>query len=154
VCLMHKKGEPQTMQQNPQYDDVVCEVRDYLESRVRAVEAAGIARARIVVAPGFGVGKNFEHNLALLRGLRTLSLLGAPVLAGLSRKAMLGRLTGKPAGERVHASVAAALLAISEGASIVRVHDVAATRDAIAVWSAVRGTIRPAPAHTAKGRQA
>ena len=154
VCLMHKKGEPQTMQQNPQYDDVVCEVRDYLESRVRAVEAAGIARDRIVVDPGFGFGKNFEHNLALLRGLRTLSLLGAPVLAGLSRKAMLGRLTGRPAGERVHASVAAALLAISEGASIVRVHDVAATRDAIAVWSAVRGTIRPAPAHTEKGRQA
>jgi len=148
VCLMHKQGEPQTMQQNPHYDDVVREVREYLERRVRAVEAAGIARDRIVIDPGFGFGKDFEHNLALLRGLRSLSFLGVPVLAGLSRKAMLGRLTGKGPADRVHASVAAALLAIAEGASIVRVHDVAATRDAIAVWWAVRGTIGPAPAQT------
>jgi dihydropteroate synthase len=146
VCLMHKQGEPQTMQQDPHYDDVVREVRDYLAGRVNAAEAAGIARDRIVIDPGFGFGKNLDHNLALLRGLRSLSLLGVPVLAGLSRKAMLGRLTGKAPADRVHASVAAALLAVSEGASIVRVHDVGATRDAIAVWWAVRGTIGPAPA--------
>jgi dihydropteroate synthase len=141
VCLMHKQGEPQTMQQNPHYDDVVREVRDYLASRVRAAEAAGIARDRIVIDPGFGFGKDFDHNLTLLRGLRSIASIGVPVLAGLSRKAMLGRITGKGPGERVHASIAAALVAIREGASIVRVHDVAATSDALAVWRAARDTI-------------
>jgi dihydropteroate synthase len=141
VCLMHKQGEPHTMQQNPHYDDVVREVRDYLASRVRAVEAAGIARDRILIDPGFGFGKDFDHNLTLLRGLRSIASIGVPVLAGLSRKAMLGRITGKGPAERVHASIAAALIAIAEGASVVRVHDVAATSDALAVWRAVRDTI-------------
>jgi dihydropteroate synthase len=141
VCLMHKQGEPHTMQQNPHYANVVQEVREYLEQRVAAAEAAGIARDRMLIDPGFGFGKDFAHNLALLRGLRALLSIGVPVLAGLSRKAMLGRITGKPPAERVHASVAAALIAIEEGVSVIRVHDVAATRDALAVWRAVRGTI-------------
>ena len=141
VCLMHKQGEPQTMQQNPHYDDVVREVRDYLEARVRAVEAAGITRDRILIDPGFGFGKDVDHNLALLRNLRSFGSAGVPVLAGLSRKATLGRITGKAPGERVHASIAAALNAVEEGASVVRVHDVTATRDALAVWFAARDTI-------------
>ena len=143
VCLMHKLGEPQTMQQDPCYGDVVREVREYLEQRVAAAQAAGIARSRIVIDPGFGFGKTFEHNIALLRALPEFASLGVPVLAGLSRKAMLGRITGRAARERVHASVAAALFAAEQGAAIVRVHDVAATRDAFAVWSALKGTLGP-----------
>jgi len=139
VCLMHMRGDPRTMQDTPVYDDVVREVRDYLRARVGAAEAAGIARARIVVDPGFGFGKTLEHNLALLRGLSAFSGLGGALLAGLSRKSMLGRLTGREVGERVYASVAAALAAVKNGAQIVRVHDVAATRDALAVWNAVNG---------------
>jgi dihydropteroate synthase len=141
VCLMHKQGEPQTMQQNPRYEDVVSEVRDYLASRMKAAERGGIARNRIVIDPGFGFGKTQEHNIALLRNLPALADLGAPVLAGLSRKAMLGTITGKPPHERVHASVAAALFAAVQGARILRVHDVTATRDALAVWAALAGTI-------------
>ena len=138
VCLMHMQGDPATMQSNPDYRDVVREVRDFLAQRVAVAEAAGIARNRIVVDPGFGFGKTVEHNLALLRSLREFTSLGGALLAGLSRKAMLGRLTGREPLERVHASVAAALLAIQNGAHIVRVHDVAATRDALAVWNAVK----------------
>ena len=138
VCLMHMQGDPATMQSNPDYRDVVREVRDFLAQRVAVAEAAGIARNRIVVDPGFGFGKTVEHNLALLRSLREFASLGGALLAGLSRKAMLGRLTGREPLERVHASVAAALLAIQNGAHIVRVHDVAATRDALAVWNAVQ----------------
>ena len=138
VCLMHMQGDPATMQANPDYRDVVREVRDFLAQRVAVAEAAGIARNRIVVDPGFGFGKTVEHNLALLRSLREFASLGGALLAGLSRKAMLGRLTGREPLERVHASVAAALLAIQNGAHIVRVHDVAATRDALAVWNAVK----------------
>jgi dihydropteroate synthase len=141
VCLMHKQGDPQTMQQNPTYKDVVREVRDYLAQRVQAALAAGISRDRIVIDPGFGFGKTQEHNLALLRGLSALAELGVPVLAGLSRKAMLGRITGREAHERVHASVAAALFAVDQGARILRVHDVTETRDALAVWFALKGTI-------------
>jgi len=137
VCLMHMRGDPRTMQDAPAYDDVVREVRDFLRGRVAAAENAGIARARIVVDPGFGFGKTLEHNLALLRGLSVFAGLGGALLAGLSRKSMLGRLTGRDVGERVHASVAAALAAVQNGAHIVRVHDVAATRDALAVWNAV-----------------
>jgi dihydropteroate synthase len=137
VCLMHMRGDPRTMQDAPAYDDVVQEVHDFLQERVAAAVAAGIQRARIVVDPGFGFGKTLEHNLALLRGLSGLAGLGGALLAGLSRKSMLGRLTGREVGERVHASVAAALLAVKNGANIVRVHDVAATRDALAVWQAV-----------------
>jgi len=135
---MHMQGDPATMQANPEYRDVVREVRDFLAQRVAVAEAAGIARNRIVVDPGFGFGKTVEHNLALLRSLREFASLGGALLAGLSRKAMLGRLTGREPLERVHASVAAALLAIQNGAHIVRVHDVAATRDALAVWNAVK----------------
>jgi dihydropteroate synthase len=139
VCLMHMQGDPATMQSNPDYRDVVREVRDFLAQRVAVAEAAGIARNRIVVDPGFGFGKTVEHNLALLRSLREFTSLGGALLAGLSRKAMLGKLTGREPRERVHASVAAALLAVQNGAHIVRVHDVAATRDALAVLRAVMG---------------
>jgi dihydropteroate synthase len=142
VCLMHKQGEPQTMQQAPQYEDVVREVRDYLAQRVEAAVSAGIARERIVIDPGFGFGKTFEHNLALLRELSVFTGFGVPVLAGLSRKGMLGRITGREPGERVHASVAAALFAAERGARILRVHDVTATRDALAVWWTLSGRMR------------
>lgn len=139
VCLMHKLGDPQTMQQNPHYEDVVREVRQFLVERFTAIERAGVSRERIVIDPGFGFGKTFEHNLALLRELRQLAAIGVPVLAGLSRKSMLGKITGRGVGERVFASIAAALVAVENGARIVRVHDVAATRDALAVWYAVKG---------------
>jgi dihydropteroate synthase len=139
VCLMHMRNEPRTMQDAPAYDDVVHEVRDFLRDRVAAAEAAGIARGRIVVDPGFGFGKTLEHNLALLRGLHAFADLGGALLAGLSRKSMLGQLTGREVGERAYAGVAAALAAVKNGAHIVRVHDVAATRDALAVWQAVMG---------------
>ncbi len=138
VCLMHMQGDPGTMQANPSYHNVVGEVRDYLAGRIAAAEAAGIGRDRIVADPGFGFGKTLEHNLALLRSLGEFRSLGVALLAGLSRKAMLGKLTGREPHDRVHASVAAALLAVQNGAQIVRVHDVAATRDALAVWQAVK----------------
>ena len=141
VCLMHKQGDPQTMQQSPRYEDVVAEVRDFLAQRLAAAERAGIALERIVIDPGFGFGKTYEHNLALVRELATLAQLGVPVLAGLSRKAMLGRITGREPAARVHASVAAALFAAERGARILRVHDVTATRDALSVWIALKGTI-------------
>jgi dihydropteroate synthase len=139
VCLMHMQGEPGTMQDKPTYADVVREVRDYLAARVAAAIAAGIARERIVVDPGFGFGKTLEHNLALLRALGQFRGIGIALLAGLSRKAMIGRVTGREPRERVHGSVAAALIAVQNGADIVRVHDVAATRDALAVWRALTG---------------
>jgi dihydropteroate synthase len=139
VCLMHMQGDPGTMQANPSYQNVVREVRDYLAGRIAAAERAGIARERIVADPGFGFGKTVEHNLALLRALAEFRQLGVALLAGLSRKAMLGKLTGREPPQRVHASVAAALVAVQNGAHIVRVHDVAATRDALAVWQAVKG---------------
>jgi dihydropteroate synthase len=138
ICIMHKQGRPQTMQQSPQYRDVVAEVDGYLRGRVAAAETAGIARSRIVVDPGFGFGKTLEHNLALLRELNRVAAAGVPVLAGLSRKSMIGALTGREVGDRVFGSVAAALIAAQHGAAILRVHDVAATRDALTVWNAVR----------------
>ena len=136
VCLMHKKGEPATMQRDPHYDDVVAEVRDFLGQRVGAARAAGIAAERIVVDPGFGFGKTAAHNLELLRSLRQLSVF--PVLVGLSRKSTLGKITGRPADERLAGSLAMALLALQGGARILRVHDVKETRDVIAVWQAYR----------------
>lgn len=139
VCLMHKQGDPQTMQHNPDYRDVVGEVADFLQARIAAAEAAGINRSRIVVDPGFGFGKTLEHNLALLRELDLLKNLGVPVLAGLSRKSMLGALTGREVGQRQAASVAAALLAVQRGAAIVRVHDVQETADALKIWNAING---------------
>jgi len=137
VCLMHMQGDPRTMQQAPVYRDVVGEVAAFLSGRVAACEAAGIARERLVVDPGFGFGKTLDHNLDLLRNLRRIAADGVPVLAGLSRKSMLGRITGRDVGERLAGSVAAALLAVDRGAAIVRVHDVAATRDALLVRQAV-----------------
>jgi dihydropteroate synthase len=140
VCLMHMQGSPRTMQSDPVYADVVAEVRDFLAARAAACVAAGIARERIVVDPGFGFGKTVDHNLALLARLDMIAALGFPVLAGWSRKSSLGRITGRPADDRLAASVAAALLAVQRGARIVRVHDVAATREALAVLMAVEGS--------------
>ncbi len=137
VCLMHMQGEPRTMQVAPHYADVVAEVRDFLVARARACEAAGIGRNRIVIDPGFGFGKSVAHNLALMRALGELTVTGYPVMVGLSRKATLGAITGRDAGERAAASVAAALAAAARGASIVRVHDVRDTVDALKVWHAV-----------------
>lgn len=140
VCLMHMQGEPQTMQQVPHYEDVVAEVSGFLQGRVAACESAGITRERIVIDPGFGFGKTLEHNLLLLKQLRELTQLGVPLLAGMSRKSMLGALTGRGVGEREYAGVAAHLLAVLRGARILRVHNVAAMRDALAIWNAVEET--------------
>jgi dihydropteroate synthase len=140
VCLMHKQGDPQTMQQQPRYRDAVEEVVAFLSERITAAETAGIARERIVIDPGFGFGKTLAHNLALLRNLEAFSALGVPVLAGLSRKSMLGAITGRDVEERTAASVAAALFAVQRGASIVRVHDVRETVDALKVWNAMNGS--------------
>ena len=137
VCLMHKQGAPQSMQQQPHYQDAVAEVSAFLRDRVAVAEAAGIARDRIVIDPGFGFGKTLEHNLALLRGLETFRTLGVQVLAGLSRKSMLGMITGSAVGDRMAASVAGALLAVQRGAYIVRVHDVRETVDALKIWNAL-----------------
>jgi dihydropteroate synthase len=137
VCLMHMQGTPGTMQQNPSYGDVVAEVKAFLFERVEAARAAGIALQRISIDPGFGFGKTLDHNLELLRRLREFGALGVPVLAGWSRKSSLGKITGKPADDRLAASIAAALIAAQNGARILRVHDVAATRDALAVLAAV-----------------
>ena len=137
VCLMHMQGEPQCMQQSPCYADVVAEVKRFLQSRVGACEAAGINRERLVIDPGFGFGKTLQHNLVLLKHLDHLAKLGLPVLAGLSRKSMLGMLTGRAVEEREFSGVAAHLAAVARGARLVRVHNVAAMRDALAIWNAV-----------------
>ena len=137
VCLMHMQGEPRTMQQEPVYADVVREVGDFLMARAAACEAAGIARTRLMVDPGFGFGKTLAHNLSLLAHLDRLVAPDLPVLAGMSRKSMLGALTGRAVGEREFAGVAAHLAAVMRGARAVRVHDVAAMRDALAVWNAL-----------------
>ena len=139
VCLMHMQGEPRTMQRAPQYTDVVAEVHAFLRERVGACRAAGIADERLVLDPGFGFGKTLEHNLTLLRHLEELRIDGLPILAGLSRKSMIGTITGKLSRERVHGSVAAALIAAQNGARILRVHDVAATVDALKVLAALTG---------------
>ncbi|MHB1813489.1 MAG: dihydropteroate synthase [Steroidobacteraceae bacterium] len=139
VCLMHMQGEPRTMQRSAHYDDVVSEVRAFLAERLAACRRVGIADERIVLDPGFGFGKTLEHNLTLLRRLNEVRVEGLPLLAGLSRKASIGALTGKPPGERVYGSVAAALIAAQSGANILRVHDVAATVDALKVLEAVGG---------------
>lgn len=139
VCLMHMQNDPQSMQATPHYEDVVAEVHDFLAGRIAACEAAGISRSRLVIDPGFGFGKTLAHNLALLKNLGRLAGLGVPVLAGMSRKSMLGALTGKPVDRREYAGIAAHLAAVARGASIVRVHDVAAMKDALTVWQAVEG---------------
>ena len=137
VCLMHMQGEPRSMQANPSYRDVVTEVRDFLKVRMDACVASGIARERLLIDPGFGFGKTALHNLELLRRLAELRDLGAPILAGLSRKSMIGALLGLPVEQRLPASLALALIAVQNGASIVRVHDVRATRDAVRMLEAV-----------------
>jgi len=137
VCLMHKKGDPATMQQDPRYDDVVGEVKTFLAARIAACEIAGIERDRITIDPGFGFGKSAAHNFSLLKRLAELAALGVPVVAGWSRKSTLGAITGRPVTERLAASVAAALLAVQHGATILRVHDVRETRDALAVLQAL-----------------
>lgn len=137
ICLMHMQGEPRTMQADPRYDDVVAEVTEFLVSRAADCEAAGIGRERIVIDPGFGFGKTVAHNLALLSGLGTLRGTGYPVLAGLSRKSLLAALTGRPVEERMVGSVVLAALAAERGAHIIRAHDVAETRDALAIVAAV-----------------
>jgi dihydropteroate synthase len=138
VCLMHKKGEPATMQNAPSYRDVALEVRDFLAARISACQIAGIEKDRITIDPGFGFGKTVEHNFKLLKRLTGLTALGVPVVAGWSRKSTLGTVTGRPVGERLPASLAVALLALQVGAKILRVHDVKETRDVIAVWEASR----------------
>jgi dihydropteroate synthase len=138
VCLMHMQGKPATMQQDPHYDDVVSEVRSFLGERIAAAERSGISRNRLVADPGFGFGKTPAHNLVLLARLAEFRALGVPIMAGLSRKSVLGAVTGRPVTERLAASVAAALLAAQAGATILRVHDVKETRDALAVWQAMR----------------
>jgi dihydropteroate synthase len=142
VCLMHMQGEPATMQVAPHYDDVLAEVAAFLADRQAEAESAGIAADRIVLDPGYGFGKTLDHNLELFRRQRELLALGRPLLAGWSRKGTLGQVTGRPAGERMMASVGAALAAVAHGARIVRVHDVAATVDALKVWNAA-GLGRP-----------
>ena len=137
ICLMHMQGNPRTMQQEPSYENVIVEVKTYLVDRARAVMVAGVDCDRIVLDPGFGFGKSLEHNLDLLGRLDEIAALGFPTMAGLSRKSMLGAITGRSVDDRLHASVAAALLAAERGASILRVHDVAATRDALAVRDAL-----------------
>lgn len=139
VCLMHKQGTPAAMQLSPRYHDVVADVLMFLADRVRAGRAAGIAADRLVIDPGFGFGKTLEHNLELFRALGRFADTGVTLLAGISRKSMLGRITGREVHERVFASVAAAMMAVEKGVRIVRVHDVAATRDALAVRAAVNG---------------
>jgi dihydropteroate synthase len=139
VCLMHKQGDPQTMQQQPNYQNVVAEVSAFLRERTAAAEAAGIRRDRIVIDPGFGFGKTLAHNLTLLSELGKLTELDVPILAGISRKSMLGAVTGRDVGQRLPASIAAALIAAQRGANILRVHDVGATIDALKVWNAVNG---------------
>jgi dihydropteroate synthase len=137
VCLMHMQGEPGTMQQAPYYKNVVAEVIEFLAERVALAEAAGIALNRICIDPGFGFGKSIEHNLELLRRLSDLLVPGLPLMVGMSRKSMLGQLTGREVHERLAGGIAAHVTAVARGARIVRVHDVSATRDALAVLSAV-----------------
>ncbi|NTV70891.1 MAG: dihydropteroate synthase [Azonexaceae bacterium] len=137
VCVMHMQGEPGTMQQTPRYQNVVLEVNSFLAEGVERCSRVGIADERIVLDPGFGFGKTLDHNLALFSALTVAGVGDFPMLVGVSRKTMLGAITGRPVGERLAASVTAALLAAQKGAKILRVHDVAATRDALAVWAAI-----------------
>ena len=141
AVLMHMRGEPATMQTAPAYEDVVGEVEAFLAGRLAAAAAAGVARTRLAIDPGIGFGKTLEHNLALLRATRRLKRLGAPIVVGVSRKSFIARLSkGEPPKQRLAGSLAAALAALARGADILRVHDVAATVQAIAVWRAIGST--------------
>jgi len=137
VCLMHMQGRPQTMQVDPQYQDVVAEVTSFLATRLKAAEAMGISRERVLLDPGFGFGKRTEHNITLLNQLSSLQSLGLPLLIGLSRKSVLGQVVGSEVDERIHASIAASVVSVMKGANIVRVHDVKPTVDALKIVSAV-----------------
>ena len=137
ICLMHMLGDPRSMQDAPSYTDVVKDVAGFLQNRVDACLAAGIAPGKLIVDPGFGFGKTLAHNLMLLRNLDRIVMLGYPVLVGLSRKSMIGQIVDRPVNERLNGGLALALLARQKGASVVRVHDVAQTVDALRVWEAV-----------------
>ncbi len=137
VCIMHMQGQPHTMQENPEYSDVVKDVFDFLEQRVQACEQQGINKSRIIIDPGFGFGKTLQHNLKLLKSLKHFQQLGCRILIGLSRKSMFGNITGKPVEERFAGSLAATVVALLQGVDIVRTHDVAGTLDAIKVVSAL-----------------
>lgn len=137
VCLMHMQGTPKNMQANPQYQDIVSEVKDFLQQRLEAAKATGISPDRLVIDPGFGFGKTLQHNYTLLNQLNEFTTLNVPVLAGLSRKSMLGAITGNSVEHRIHESIAAALLAVIKGAKIVRVHDVKACKDALSIYTAM-----------------
>jgi len=139
VCLMHMQGTPETMQQNPCYDDVVSEVTEYLRQRIEAAVEAGIARENIIVDPGFGFGKTLQHNLLLLKSLAQLKALDVPLLVGMSRKSMIGTILNKPVDQRLYGSISTAVIAAMQGADIIRVHDVAQTIDALAIVDAVNG---------------
>ncbi len=139
VCLMHMQGTPETMQQNPCYDDVVSEVIEYLRQRIEAAVEAGIARENIIVDPGFGFGKTLQHNLLLLKSLAQLKALDVPLLVGMSRKSMIGTILNKPVDQRLYGSISTAVIAAMQGADIIRVHDVAQTIDALAIVDAVNG---------------
>lgn len=152
VVLMHMLGEPRSMQDAPDYDDVVADVHRFLAERIFAAEMSGIPKKRIVVDPGFGFGKTTAHNLTLLAQLERFTDLGVPVLAGLSRKRTIGELTGRDdPHDRVHGSVAAHVIAAQRGAKLLRVHDVAATVDALKVWNAVAGVPKPKKSSSASG---
>lgn len=140
VCLMHMQGEPRTMQADPQYTEVVREVRGFLRDQAAELEAAGVGRSRIMIDPGFGFGKSLAHNLTLLRELGAFATTGYPVMVGMSRKSMIGKVTDRDVDERVHGSVAVATLAAWLGAAVVRAHDVGATRDALAMINAVKAS--------------
>jgi len=140
ICLMHMQGQPLTMQQQPHYDDVVDDVAGFLAERLAAAKQSGIGRDRLLIDPGFGFGKTLDHNRQLFRALEKFTRLEAALLVGVSRKSMLGGITGRPVEQRLAASVAAVLLAVQRGARVLRVHDVAETRDALAVWHALGPT--------------
>ena len=141
ICLMHMQGQPQTMQKSPLYNDVVAEVVGFLNERISACEAVGIHKTRILIDPGFGFGKTLAHNLALLARLPELAVLGVPVLAGFSRKSLLGQLLNRSVDERLPGSLALALAAIERGAAIIRVHDVAATKDVLNIHQAIKNSV-------------
>ncbi len=137
VCMMHMQGEPRTMQQNPQYQNVVQDIKEFFRSRIKAAISAGIKKEHILIDPGFGFGKSLQHNLSLLKHLADFSELGLPVLVGMSRKSMIGLVTGKEVTQRLAGSIAVATIAALNGAQIIRVHDVAATVDALKMVEAV-----------------
>ena len=138
--FMHMQGTPQNMQMNPQYRNIVSEVKDFLQQRIEICIKAGIERHRLIIDPGFGFGKTLQHNLTLLNHLEQLSTLKIPILAGLSRKSMLGAITGNPVEQRIHESITAALLAIIKGAKIIRVHDVKASKDALTTLTSIQNS--------------